>query len=135
LLTTLTFCKSASIVEPSLDIRVARNGTAYEFSFTTCGGSLGRSPFEVSEIVVFKGAGRADTLPIQCEFTKDNPSVHNLRQWQYSATTPGFTIANCEPLKPGVTYQVHAGAGASTGRRVFVLRENGDVVLGQNSCH
>jgi hypothetical protein len=134
LTTALTCCKGAGFTEPDLNIRVQRTETGYEFSFESCGGWF-KSTFDVSDIVVRKGVGPADASPIQCELTKQSPSVRNLRgHWQYAASAAGYRMTRCDPLKPNEAYQVHVG-GATVGWRAFTLKENGDVVLGDGSCH
>jgi hypothetical protein len=135
LLMGLISCEGTGIVEPRLDIQVTKTGPGYDFSFKICDSWLRGGPFEVSDVLVVKGTGKPDSLPVQCEVTKENPSVRNLRgPWRYATPPPGFTMTNCEPLRPGDTYQVRAGAGASSGHRVFTVKENGDVVLGASSC-
>jgi len=42
-------------------------------------------------------------------------------------------MSRCDPLEPGETYQVSVG-GPPFGRRVFTVKENGDVALGESSC-
>jgi len=136
LLTGLTSCKGTSVVEPTLAIDVTRNGAVYQFSFKTCDNLFGGGAFEVSDVLIFKGFGKPASLPLQCELVKESPTARNLPgHWEYATTAPGFKMTTCDPLQPGDTYQVHAGAGASNGRRVFTVKENGDVVMGQSSCH
>lgn len=131
----LTSCKG--LAEPVIDIQVRRDGSGYAFSFTACGSSLFRGgEVGVSDILVLKGAGPPNSLPVQCEVTKEAPSVRNLTgHWQYGTTPQGYKMPQCDSLKPGETYQVHAGANAPNGRRTFTLTANGDVTLGASSCH
>jgi len=135
LLVGLVGCKGSSIVEPSLDILVTRDGTTYDFSFKGCSRWFRNERIEVSRIVVRKGVGQPDSLPVQCELSKSSPSVRNIAgHWQYGAAPPpGYEMTPCDPLQPGQTYQVHAG-GLPNGRRVFTVKENGDVALGEGSC-
>jgi len=128
-------CNPLAIVEPIAEIKVTRSETGYDLLFTNCGHRwFADEAVSFSDLIVLRGAGRADGLPTQCELSKTSPAIARLSgHWVYGTRPDGYVLSPCEPLERGATYQVQLQS-VPHGRRAFSINSDGSVVLGESAC-
>jgi hypothetical protein len=124
-------CKRFRVSDPGLKIGVTKTGGEYSFSFRTCRGQR----VEIPWINVSRRVSGAKNGSTQCEVAVTDASITGISDhWRYGEVPPGYVVKKCEPLQAGYTYEIQA-AGAAGGDRTFTLKQDGDLVVGPDSCN
>jgi len=123
-------CRRFRVSDPGLKIGVTKTGGEYFFSFRTCRGQR----VEIPWINVSRRVSCAKNGSTQCEVAVTDASITGISDhWRYGEVPPGYVVKKCEPLQAGYTYEIQA-AGAAGGDRTFTLKQDGDLIVGPDSC-